>query len=265
MKPTFKKGDKVRYVNRKSWAVWPDWAEMATKGRPTEIYTIKNIDYDGNVVLREGRGYYCPSDQFIPADAGILVNKDEFDYLMKELEEIGYRWAVGQLPTEFDPFASEIYVGGVSGGSVLIGFENGFEKSNLIWKEELHFKEGRDLTFTEIYGNVITETASDTFKKEVITSTALGSDGQIYGADTVISTLEDYKLKDKTFMKTISDVFKRVVKKDIRDQYQVDYRNGDLELTEKGKNVLLELLATKYEKELADKAREEIAEIEKNK
>ena len=66
-------------------------------------------------------------------------------------------------------------------------------------------------------------------------------------------------------MKTLSIFFKRLVDSDTQSLYKVDYINGELALTERGKNALLVLLFAANKKELVQMAEEEIAEAEKAK
>ena len=76
--------------------------------------------------------------------------------------------------------------------------------------------------------------------------------------------------KDPTINKNTSKIMKinrtlkRILNKNLRDLYKADYINGDLELTEKGKNVLFSILLEEYEEELAKEAREELKEIKKD-
>lgn len=64
-------------------------------------------------------------------------------------------------------------------------------------------------------------------------------------------------------LKKIPKIIKRLLNKSLKSQYQAGYRNDDLSLTEKGKNALLELLATQNEEALGKEADEDISEIVK--
>lgn len=68
---------------------------------------------------------------------------------------------------------------------------------------------------------------------------------------------------NKPMLKKLTKTLKRVLSKDLQAQYKADYINGDLELTERGREELLRILAVEKEKELADSARELIKEMEK--
>jgi hypothetical protein len=70
--------------------------------------------------------------------------------------------------------------------------------------------------------------------------------------------------KNKSMLKQITSTLKRVLSASMQKQYRADFRNGDLALTQKGKDELLEILAEKYEKELTERAGEIIKEEEKN-
>lgn len=69
--------------------------------------------------------------------------------------------------------------------------------------------------------------------------------------------------KDTNKMQTLTSALKRVLSKSLQAQYRAGLRNGELELTEKGRNELLEILAVEKEKELTEVAKEIIAEEEK--
>lgn len=77
----------------------------------------------------------------------------------------------------------------------------------------------------------------------------------------------NYKIKEKIMLsiKTIPSTIKRVLSPELTSQYKADYINGDLALTERGQAVLMEVMQEKFEKELAQKAEEEIKEFKKNK
>jgi hypothetical protein len=68
--------------------------------------------------------------------------------------------------------------------------------------------------------------------------------------------------KPKNMIQKISSTLKRVLSASMQAQYKAGFRNGDLALTEKDRNELLELLAAKHEKELTDVAKEIIKEEE---
>jgi hypothetical protein len=69
----------------------------------------------------------------------------------------------------------------------------------------------------------------------------------------------------KPLMKTISNAFKKFLSPELQAQVKAGFRDSNLELTQDGKDVLLELLASDKEKELTTKANEKIAEEEKQK
>lgn len=74
----------------------------------------------------------------------------------------------------------------------------------------------------------------------------------------------------KTIMKTISNAFKKFISADLQAQVKASYRNGDLELTQEGKDMLLNIIAnepigTDYAAKLTDAANEKVAEEEKQK
>lgn len=53
---------------------------------------------------------------------------------------------------------------------------------------------------------------------------------------------------------------KRVLNKNLRDLYKAGYIDGELELTEKGRDVLFSILLEEYEDKLVQEAREELKE-----
>jgi len=67
--------------------------------------------------------------------------------------------------------------------------------------------------------------------------------------------------ESKPMLQKLTNILKRVLNKEMQVQYKAGYRNGDLELTERGTNALLEILAQDREAELADSAREYIKEV----
>jgi hypothetical protein len=66
-----------------------------------------------------------------------------------------------------------------------------------------------------------------------------------------------------TTMNKISNAFKKFLNQDLRAQLKAGYRNGDLELTQEGKDVLLEMLADTMADKFTTAANEKIAEEEK--
>jgi len=68
-----------------------------------------------------------------------------------------------------------------------------------------------------------------------------------------------------TTLKRIPKTLKRVLDKDLQAQYKTGLIDEDLELTGKGENELMEVLAIKYREELSDVAREMIKETEEDK
>ena len=67
----------------------------------------------------------------------------------------------------------------------------------------------------------------------------------------------------KRVLKQIPATLKRVLNKDLQAQYKADFRNGDLALTSEGKDELLDILAKDNEEALSARAKEVIAEVEK--
>lgn len=64
-------------------------------------------------------------------------------------------------------------------------------------------------------------------------------------------------------MKKLSNAVKKFLNADLQAQLKAGYRNGDLELTQEGKDVLLELLADTVADKFTASANEKIAEEEK--
>src|SRR2546422_1026016 len=69
----------------------------------------------------------------------------------------------------------------------------------------------------------------------------------------------------QTMLQKLSSTLKRVLTPSLQKQYKAGFRNGDLALTEVGKNELLEILANAHEKELTDSADEVVKEEENEK
>ena len=65
-------------------------------------------------------------------------------------------------------------------------------------------------------------------------------------------------------MNKLTTTLKRMLSKNIQQQYKAGLRNGDIELTDRGKQELLEILAQEKEKELTDIAKEIIVDNEDN-
>jgi len=77
------------------------------------------------------------------------------------------------------------------------------------------------------------------------------------------SSDEQNKSEDKTMLQELTNALKKHLPGDIKKQYKAGFRNGDLELTKKGVEVLVEeILADKYNDELTEKAEEIIKEHE---
>lgn len=74
---------------------------------------------------------------------------------------------------------------------------------------------------------------------------------------------EETKQKRKGVMQQLTARLKRALNKDLQAIYKMGWINGDLEITSEGSNALLELLLDLYEKELGEKAKEQIKELEK--
>lgn len=64
----------------------------------------------------------------------------------------------------------------------------------------------------------------------------------------------------KIKMQKLTSSLKRILSPSLQKQYKAELRNGDLELTDEGKQELLELLAIEKEKELTEIAEEIIKE-----
>lgn len=64
----------------------------------------------------------------------------------------------------------------------------------------------------------------------------------------------------KPMIKTLTATLKRILSPAMQSQYKASFRDGELELTQTGKNELMEILAAKYEAELSARAEEVIAE-----
>jgi hypothetical protein len=70
--------------------------------------------------------------------------------------------------------------------------------------------------------------------------------------------------KEKTMtLQKLSNTFKRVWPGDMKTQYIAGFRDSSLELTPRGKEHLLDLLATKFEKELTVEAKTFIKDVRK--
>lgn len=67
----------------------------------------------------------------------------------------------------------------------------------------------------------------------------------------------------KSTMKKLSNEVKKFLNVDLQAQLKAGYRNGDLELTQEGKDVLLELLVDTVADKFTASATEKIAEEEK--
>jgi len=63
-------------------------------------------------------------------------------------------------------------------------------------------------------------------------------------------------------MNKLTTTLKRILSKNLQAQYKAGFRNGDIELTEQGKQELLEILAQEKEEELTKIAKEVLAEKE---
>lgn len=74
-----------------------------------------------------------------------------------------------------------------------------------------------------------------------------------------------YELENKkTIMQKVSLMMKKLLSKDIQTLVKAGYINGDLDLTERGKDVLLAQLFESNRAELVKSAEEELAEEENN-
>jgi len=72
---------------------------------------------------------------------------------------------------------------------------------------------------------------------------------------------EDY-LTNKHMLQKLTSTIKRLLNKNLQTQYRAGYINGGFELTDRGKDALLSLLAIDKEKELAELAQDFIDEVE---
>lgn len=66
----------------------------------------------------------------------------------------------------------------------------------------------------------------------------------------------------KQIMKTLNNFIKKILDKETQSLMKVEYLNGDLELTEKGKQQLMSILFLANKEELVELANEEIKEAE---
>lgn len=73
------------------------------------------------------------------------------------------------------------------------------------------------------------------------------------------------KIIKKTMLQELTTTLKKLLPSNIQKQYKAGYRNGGLELTETGKEVLFQIVADKFEKELTDSAIDLISKEEKKK
>ena len=75
--------------------------------------------------------------------------------------------------------------------------------------------------------------------------------------------VEETTINKKTFMKQLKGLMKKLLDADTQKLVKADYINGDLELTEKGKNTIFEMIFLENKAELVKLAEEEIKEAEK--
>ena len=89
---------------------------------------------------------------------------------------------------------------------------------------------------------------------------------QTFNGDShsTVTTVKKNKLMDK--LKKIPNTLKRIIDKDLQAMYKVSFINGDLAITEKGANELMNYLITipSNKKALSDIAKEIIKEIKDN-
>jgi len=89
---------------------------------------------------------------------------------------------------------------------------------------------------------------------------------QTFNGDShsTVTTVKKNKLMDK--LKKIPNTLKRIIDKDLQAMYKVSFINGDLAITEKGANELMNYLITipETKKALSDIAKEIIKEIKDN-
>ena len=69
-------------------------------------------------------------------------------------------------------------------------------------------------------------------------------------------------LTNKHMLQKLTSTIKRLLNKNLQTQYRAGYINGGFELTDRGKDALLSLLAIDKEKELAELAQDFIDEVE---
>lgn len=102
----------------------------------------------------------------------------------------------------------------------------------------------------------------------------LRGDLSVYGHTTITNAEGDYitvikSVKNTTSMlRKISNAIKKFVSVDIQAQVKAGFRNGDLELTEEGRAVAVEMLLSNNKAandDLTARANEVIAEAEKDK
>ena len=72
------------------------------------------------------------------------------------------------------------------------------------------------------------------------------------------------KSKKRTMLQRLSSTLKRILSPALQAQYRAGLRNGNLALTNEGKDELVEILAVEREKELTARAKEMIVELEKD-
>lgn len=81
----------------------------------------------------------------------------------------------------------------------------------------------------------------------------------IYKNWDLMSRTQSNKPKHK-FMNKLTSALKKILPSDIQKQYRAGFRDGELSLSEFGKEELLEILADKYKEELTERANETIKE-----
>ena len=84
-----------------------------------------------------------------------------------------------------------------------------------------------------------------------------------YGVQSI--SLRPYSEPESSMLKKIPRTLKRVLSRDLQAQYKAGLINGELALTEKGKNELMDILSQEFMGEITKRAKEIIKEIEEEK
>ena len=92
-----------------------------------------------------------------------------------------------------------------------------------------------------------------------------GTEDYIIGSDGLKLVKRGKLLGNKSIMNKLTSALKRALSKPLQKQYKAGIINGELELTDEGRNILLDLLSVKQEKELTARAEEIIKEAKEEK